>query len=99
MLRGGRRTSFGLAQFAQVSLALDEGKHAPVHLTEVVECLCAVETLLDEDAEIFIELGRGGAREIVFAGGIVRLKSLFEGDTLPCCLLSALFERFRLRDA
>jgi hypothetical protein len=41
----------------------------------------------------------GGAREIVFAGGIVRLKSLFEGDALPCCLLSALFESFRLRDA
>src|ERR1700749_1893030 len=99
MMRGGRRTSFGLAQFAQVPLTLDEGQRAPVHLIEVVEGLRPVEALLDEEAEIFVELGRGGAREIVFAGGIVRLKSLFEGDALPCCLLSELFESFCFRDA
>jgi hypothetical protein len=70
-----------------------------MHQAEVVEGLCPAETFLDKEAEIFVELGGGGAREIVFASWIVRLESLLKGHSPPCCLLGALFESFRLRDA
>ena len=87
------------AKSFEVALAVEIGFGAAMHQAEVGEGFGTADALVEQEAEIFVELRWRDAGEVEGAGGEARLEALLEGSAFGGGFLGALLERFGLDDS